>query len=472
MTRIFNQIVWIILWFLSIQVWSAKFDQTMNVPVTPTSQAEENDVIEEEKISDDDAWELKVQVEVKDEGMGVKINIVNKDDTSLSTSEEEEKDQIFRKIEPPMEPFDTLHLIQRWMIKKGLSNITPIILSYLKFAPIFTKLVTHGGVYNPTLTRDGRWLLWGYENMNILNLTDTTTGLIVNQFFVGQESVMMSPNGERRASILEKTEPVYAMAIADNHSFLVGGGLTDVWIWETMSKRVIKVLTGHTAKIVSCRIFRDDTRIVTGSEDWTARVWTPTKSECLCVLRDHTNAVHTCVVSIDNLHIVSLSSDQTMRVWNSDTGDCQHVLPVNVRLRNGCVAVVDNEQCVGLITEDGNVELWNIAVGERTKQINMDATKLFYVSKDRLVWYDWHNITHSVNVLDFQYGYAVRIPIDDDFIVEAVRVTPDNQHLMIVGNKRICVYPNFQLGRYYPEIRFTAHILTYDFKTGKRIDIK
>jgi WD40 repeat protein len=64
----------------------------------------------------------------------------------------------------------------------------------------------------------------------------------------------------------------------------------------------------------------DGRRIVTGSEDKTARVWDARTGAELTILRGHGDAVTSVAISADGLRIVTGSEDRTAKVWDARTG--------------------------------------------------------------------------------------------------------------------------------------------------------
>jgi len=75
-------------------------------------------------------------------------------------------------------------------------------------------------------------------------------------------------------------------------------------------------LEGHDAAVVTASFSPDGGRIVTGSDDNTARVWDAASGSSLHVLEGHANSVITASFSPDGARIVTGSWDNTSRVWN------------------------------------------------------------------------------------------------------------------------------------------------------------
>ena len=62
----------------------------------------------------------------------------------------------------------------------------------------------------------------------------------------------------------------------------------------------------------------DGTRVVTASDDKTARVWDAKTGAALATLSGHTNAVLSAAFSPDGTRVVTVSEDKTARIWQLD----------------------------------------------------------------------------------------------------------------------------------------------------------
>lgn len=91
-------------------------------------------------------------------------------------------------------------------------------------------------------------------------------------------------------------------------------------VWESASGRLMAILIGHQGKVSSARFSPDGSRIVTTSDDKTARVWDTVSGTPLVTLAGHTAWVFGAQFSRDGATIVTASADKTARVWDSATG--------------------------------------------------------------------------------------------------------------------------------------------------------
>jgi tetratricopeptide (TPR) repeat protein len=79
-------------------------------------------------------------------------------------------------------------------------------------------------------------------------------------------------------------------------------------------------LRGHTQSAFSASFSPDGTRIVTASQDGTAKVWDAKTGAEALTLKGHTDWVHSASFSPDGTRIVTTSGDKTVRVWDAKTG--------------------------------------------------------------------------------------------------------------------------------------------------------
>ena len=95
-------------------------------------------------------------------------------------------------------------------------------------------------------------------------------------------------------------------------------------MWEAASGRELLTLTGHSDWIISVAFSPDGQRIVTASEDQTAKVWDAASGTNLLTLRGHTSEIMSVAFSPDGQRIVTGSSDKTAKVWDAASGKELH----------------------------------------------------------------------------------------------------------------------------------------------------
>ena len=91
-------------------------------------------------------------------------------------------------------------------------------------------------------------------------------------------------------------------------------------VWDPASGRELAVLKGHAGTVYSATWSPNGSRILTASRDLTARVWDPVSGRELAVLNGHEFFVNSAVWSPDGSRILTASWDNTARVWDPASG--------------------------------------------------------------------------------------------------------------------------------------------------------
>ncbi|HTG44401.1 MAG TPA: serine/threonine-protein kinase, partial [Verrucomicrobiae bacterium] len=92
------------------------------------------------------------------------------------------------------------------------------------------------------------------------------------------------------------------------------------YYWQGQTHLNVMTLYGHHDTVKSIAFFPDGQRIVTSSEDKTARVWDMVTGKELLKLSGHKSSVNCVVVSPNGKQIATASSEGTVKVWDSSSG--------------------------------------------------------------------------------------------------------------------------------------------------------
>jgi WD40 repeat protein len=94
---------------------------------------------------------------------------------------------------------------------------------------------------------------------------------------------------------------------------------TTARIWDANTGYEVAQLRGHTDRVGGAAFSPDGSRIVTASADRTVRVWDAATGRETLVLRGHTAGVRSAEFSPDGRQIVTASGDHTARIWDAVT---------------------------------------------------------------------------------------------------------------------------------------------------------
>ena len=127
--------------------------------------------------------------------------------------------------------------------------------------------------------------------------------------------------------------------------------------------RSLYLSEGHWSNINSATFSPDDSRILTASNDGSAKVWDTTTGICLLTLEEHVAEVMSATFSNDGSKIVTASSDETARIWNANTG----ISLISLEGHQGWVShAVFSNDCSKIVTSsfDKSAKIWNPKTGE------------------------------------------------------------------------------------------------------------
>jgi WD40 repeat protein len=88
----------------------------------------------------------------------------------------------------------------------------------------------------------------------------------------------------------------------------------------------------------------DGSRIVTASDDKTARIWDAATAREIAVLRGHLSSVRLAAFSPDGSRILTASSDMTARIW--DTASAREIADVSGPFQNSPAFSPDGSRIV------------------------------------------------------------------------------------------------------------------------------
>ncbi|XP_064089911.1 WD repeat-containing protein 86-like [Macrobrachium nipponense] len=133
-------------------------------------------------------------------------------------------------------------------------------------------------------------------------------------------------------TLQEHKDAINVMTLSEDGSLLVTGSedfTARMWSTKTENTESLGALEGHEGYITCVTI--SDTYILTGSSDSTIRKWDMTTCECLFIYQGHTSKVNRVICTGE--FIFSTSSDKTAKAWLFDAYDLDDDALMRVCLR-------------------------------------------------------------------------------------------------------------------------------------------
>ncbi|KAL5726231.1 Scytalone dehydratase [Ranunculus cassubicifolius] len=159
------------------------------------------------------------------------------------------------------------------------------------------------------------------------------------------------------ATVGRCSSAVLCMEYDDSTGILAAAGRDAVAnVWDIRAGKQMHKLLGHTKWIRSIRMVGDT--IVTGSDDWTARMWSVSRGTCDAVLACHAGPILCVDYSPSNKGVITGSTDGLLRFWENEEGGIRCVK--NVTIHSAPILSINvAEHWLGVAAADNSMSLFH-----------------------------------------------------------------------------------------------------------------
>ncbi|KAJ1456270.1 WD40-repeat-containing domain protein [Pelagophyceae sp. CCMP2097] len=134
-------------------------------------------------------------------------------------------------------------------------------------------------------------------------------------------------------------------------------------VWQDRILKGTAIFEGHTDSTNCCAFSPDGKRLVTASDDGTARLWDAETGALQATLEGHTGGVDSCACAFSpsGERIVTASYDETAQLWDAKTGAMQATLEGHTSGVAGCAFSSDGTRVV-TASYDKTARLWSVVL--------------------------------------------------------------------------------------------------------------
>jgi Tol biopolymer transport system component len=276
----------------------------------------------------------------------------------------------------------------------------------------------------------------------------------------------------RRAAWMDTVQKipahVYHTAFSpDGRSYLAGGDVGPLRLWDVKSGELLKEFTGHQGWTSAAAFTPDGKRLLSGATDRTLKLWDVSTGKEVRTLAGHTDWVQTVAVSPDGKLGLSGSRDKTLRLWELATGKELRRLEGHQAWCGGCFSP-DGKRVLSY-GGDGTVRLWEAATGKsllvlapfkgaRPRGEEVCFRAFFLPGGRQFAGYAGWSTDTSLVTWDADGGKEVRrIDLGTDFLRD-LTVSPDGRSFLSSHNDGSLRLSDLATGREVSRVRFERHL--------------
>jgi predicted oxidoreductase (fatty acid repression mutant protein) len=218
-------------------------------------------------------------------------------------------------------------------------------------------------------------------------------------------------------------------------------------VWDAKTGAEVLALQGHKGAVTAAAFNSDGTRIVTASDDQSVRLWDAKTGREVLAINGHAHRVRAVAFSADGTRIVTASDDRTVRVWDANTG--KEVRAVPLRGHAGGVTAASfggNGARLVTVSDDQKLRVWDTNTGAVELDIlggigrvtaaafSADGTRIVTASDNKTarVW--------DANTGAELLSIAIGSPRDQSGAAQAASFSPDGTRIVTASGSAVLVW--------------------------------
>jgi WD40 repeat protein len=254
----------------------------------------------------------------------------------------------------------------------------------------------------------------------------------------------------------------------DNAKVVTASDDNTAKIWDAGNGRLLVDLKGHVKGINTAKFNTDGNKIVTASSDSTIIIWEVYSGNILLELEGHSAQVTWAEFSTDGKKIVSASMDNTIKIWNAESGELKTTIEENNTLFQSAQFSKDGEKL--LTTSFGGVPaILDAQTGKPGVTLKWKYQKGAFacINHDGSIIYTAGN--DHISSWDVKTGEMIRELNIPEEQITSVQLSKDEKYLLATfwyGPPRIW---NVQTGEFVKEFNVESNPCAAFNSDGKRM---
>jgi WD40 repeat protein len=201
-------------------------------------------------------------------------------------------------------------------------------------------------------------------------------------------------------------------------------------IWDSNTANTVAILSGHTDDVMNAAFSPDGTRVVTTSRDKTARIWDSNTGSTVAILSGHDDELITAAFSPDGRRVVTATANTT-RVWNAETGAAIFVL------QEGELALSSDGRRIVTSSAGHTARIWDANTGKAIAVLtghkgevfsavfNPDGRRVITASEDT-----------TGRIWDAETGKPIGVLAGHAGRITSVRFSPDGRRVVTASDDK------------------------------------
>jgi len=236
--------------------------------------------------------------------------------------------------------------------------------------------------------------------------------------------------------VVNTSHPNWVNSVAfspDGHLLASGSGDKTILLWDTRTRRKLKVLAGHAGPVNAVSFSNDGQLLASGSNDGTVRIWKVKTGENIRTFTGHTGAVKAVCFSPRDYIVCSAGYDKTVRIWNITRG--KEVLCLTGHKDwIETVAFSPDGSKIASAGHDRNIILWDADTGQLWKSLSGHQdliTSVDFSPAGNILCSSSRDGT--IRIWDWNRGVTLKTMGTSGKSIECIKFASDDQHIFSAG---------------------------------------